>query len=330
MAAYPPNSALSLQWRALRHLPVSSALTALRIFMWFKHLKLYRLSPTWQCTAPLLEAALEKHPFHPGSRQELFSMGWVPPHDASGLVHAQDGQYLFCLRTEKKLLPATVINQVTQARLREIEAQQGYKPGRKQVRNLKEQVTDELLPKAFALFHDTRVWIDARHQWLGIDASAPAKCDEVVGMLAKVLEPFPVLPLHVTQSPASAMTDWLIGEAPPPGFSIDQETELRSVAEDRAAVRYVRQTLETAEMRHHVQAGKQCTRLALTWNDRVSFVLTENLDIKRITPLDILNENRAQAADAAEQFDADILLMTRELGQLRDALVRALGLPDTP
>jgi len=293
--------------------------------MWFKHLKLYRLSPQWQCTAALLQSALEKQPFHPAARQDMLSMGWVAPWEGGTLVHAQDGQFLICLRVEKKLLPATVINQVARARARDIEEQQGYKPGRRQLKDIKEQVAEELLPKAFALYHDTRLWIDARNHWLGIDAAAAAKCDEALGMLAKVLEPFPVLPLHVAQSPAAAMTDWLVSDEPPPNFSIDQDAELRATAENRAAVRYVRQTLDVEEVRRHVQAGKQCTRLALTFNDRVSFVLTEGLDIKRIAALDILNEGRIAAHDAAEQFDSDMVLMTRELGLLRDALVQALG-----
>ena len=78
-------------------------------------------------------------------------------------------------------------------------------------------------------------------------------------------------------------------------------------------------------MRRHIQAGKQCTRLAMTWNDKISFVLTDNLDVKRVAPLDILNEGRTAAADDAEQFDSDMMLMTRELALLLDSLVDALG-----
>ncbi|MFC3338861.1 recombination-associated protein RdgC [Paracandidimonas soli] len=293
--------------------------------MWFKNLKLYRLAPQWNCTAEVLQSALEKQPFHPGSQQETVTMGWVEPREGGGLVHAQDGQFLIALRVQKKLLPSTVINQVARARARDIEEQQGYKPGRKQMKEIKEQVTDELLPKAFALYHDTRVWLDARNRWLVIDAAASAKCDEVLGMLAKVLEPFPVLPLHVEQSPASAMTDWLASDEAPPNFTIDQDAELRSTSESRAAVRYVRQTLEAEEVRRHIQAGKQCTRLAMTWNDKISFVLTDNLDIKRVAPLDILNEGRTASADEAEQFDSDMMLMTRELALLLDAMVDTLG-----
>src|SRR5690606_20920943 len=212
--------------------------------MWFKNLRIFRLAPSWSCTADSLEAAIEKQAFKPGGSQEMQSLGWVPPCENSGLVHDLNGQFLLSLRAEKKLLPSTVINQVAKAKAQEIEEQQGFKPGRKQMKEIKEQVTDELLPKAFSIYRDTRVWLDTRNHWLVIDAAAAAKSDEVLGLLAKSLETFPVTPLHVEQSPAAAMTNWLISDEAPATFSIDQDTELRSTSDSGAAVRYVRQTVE--------------------------------------------------------------------------------------
>jgi len=293
--------------------------------MWFKNLRIYRLAPTWDITADALEAALERLSFKPGAASDMTAFGWVPPRPESGLVHALDGQYLLSLRVEKKLLPATVVNQFTRARAQEIEEQQGYRPGRKQMKEIKEQITDELLPKAFSIYRDTRVWVDTSGRWLVVDAAAAAKCDEVMGALAKVLDPFPVVPLYTELSPASAMTNWLVSDEPPSNFSIDQDTELRSTNESRAAVRYVRQSVELDDVRKHVEAGKQCTRLALTWADRVSFVLTDGLDLKRVAPLDVLQEGRVPASDEAEQFDSDFALMSGELSKLIGDLVEALG-----
>ncbi|HWK70063.1 MAG TPA: recombination-associated protein RdgC [Burkholderiaceae bacterium] len=294
--------------------------------MWFKNLRIFRLAPTWSCTVDTLEAALEKQAFQPSGSRDMQSLGWVAPREDSGLVYALDGQYLLSLRADKKLLPTTVINQFAKARAQDIEEQQGFKPGRKQMKEIKEQVTDELLPKAFSVYRDTRVWIDTRNHWLVIDAAAAAKSDEVLGMLAKAMDSFPISPLYVEESPAAAMTNWLISDEPPANFSIDQDTELRSTSESGAAVRYVRQSIEIDEVRKHVQAGKQCTRLALTWADRVSFVLTDGLDVKRVNPLDVLKEGQDSAAhNEAEQFDSDFTLMTGELSRLIAGLVEALG-----
>lgn len=294
--------------------------------MWFKNLRIFRLLPSWSCTAQSLEEALEKNAFRPGGSQDMQSLGWVPPREGGPLVHALDGQYLISLRAEKKLLPATVINQFTKIRAQEIEEQQGYKPGRKQMREIKEDITDELLPKAFSIYRDTNVWIDTRNHWLVIDAAAAAKGDEIMGMLAKALESFPIVPLYVELSPASAMTNWLVSDEPPAAFTIDQDTELRSTSESRAVVRYVRHSIDIDEVRKHVETGKQCTRLALTWADRVSFVLTDGLEVKRVAPLDVLKENQdASAQNEAEEFDSDFALMTGELAQLLGDLVQALG-----
>lgn len=294
--------------------------------MWFKNLKVFRLAPSWSISMDALEAALEKQAYRPGNNLDMQSLGWVPPFEGSGLVHNVQGQLFLSLRAEKKLLPTTVINQFTRARAQEIEEQQGFKPGRRQMKELKEQVTDELLPKAFSVYRDTRVWIDTQNHWLVIDAAASAKSDEVLGMLAKSIDPFPVLQLYVEQSPASSMTNWLIQDEPPAGFSVDQDTELRSTSESRAAVRYLHQSIDIDDVRKHVQAGKQCTRLAMTWADRVSFVLNDNLDIKRVAPLDVLKENQDMVArNEADQLDSDLALMTGELARLLDNLVEVLG-----
>src|SRR5690606_35247618 len=176
------------------------------------------------------------------------------------------------------------------------------------------------------VYRDTRVWIDTHNHWLVIDAAAAAKSDEVLGVLAKAMEALPISPLYVEQSPASAMTNWLISDEPPSGFTLDQDTELRSTSDSGAAVRYVRQRVEIDDVRKHVQAGKQCTRLAMTWDDRVSFVLTEGLDIKRVNPRDVLKEGQDSTAhNDAEQFDSDFTLMTGELSRLIAGLVEALG-----
>ncbi len=294
--------------------------------MWFRNLKIYRLSAPWSLFGDDLESALERHAFKPGSNLEMQSLGWFPPRENGGLAHVVSGQILLTLRAESKLLPTSVINQVAKARAQEIEDQQGYKPGRQQMKEIKERATDELLPRAFSVYRDTRVWIDPLNRWLVIDTAASSKADEVIGLLAKCVDPFPLENLYVTQSPASAMTTWLAEDEAPSNFTIDQDTELRSSGESRAAVRYLRHSIDADDARRHIQSGKQCTRLALTWADRVSFVLTEGLDIKHVAPLDVLKEgNDTIAANDDEKFDSDMALMTGELAKLLAELVHALG-----
>ncbi|WP_447988260.1 recombination-associated protein RdgC [Achromobacter spanius] len=294
--------------------------------MWFKNLKIYRFSAAWALFGDDQEAALARQAFQPGNNLEMQSIGWVPPRENGGLAHVVNGQILLSLRAEKKLLPATVINQVARFRAQEIEEQQGYKPGKKQMKEIKERVTDELLPRAFSIYRDTRVWIDPINSWLVIDTATSSKADEVIGILSKCVDPFPLENLYVAQSPAAAMTGWLAEDEAPANFTIDQDTELRSSGESGAAVRYVKHSIDAGDARRHIQSGKQCTRLAMTWAERISFVLTEGLDIKRLSPLDVLKEgNETVAANDDEKFDSDMVLMTGELAKLMAELVDALG-----
>ncbi|AUL49226.1 recombination associated protein [Bordetella trematum] len=294
--------------------------------MWFKNLKIYRLSAPWTLTGEQLEESLAKHAYRQGNNLEMQTLGWISPRENASLSHSINGQILLSLRAEKKLLPSTVVNQVARARAQEIEEQQGYKPGRKQMKEIKERVTDELMPRAFSIYRDTRVWIDTRNHWLVIDAAASAKADEVIGMLVKTVDPLPLENLYVAQSPAAAMTGWLAADEAPANFSIDQDTELRASGESRAAIRYVKHSIDADDVRRHIQSGKQCTRLAMTWADRVSFVLTEAMDVKRVTPLDVLKENPDNLAlNDDEKFDSDMALMTGELAKLMTELVEALG-----
>jgi recombination associated protein RdgC len=294
--------------------------------MWFKNLKIYRLSAAWPLFGDDLEAALARQAFKPGTNLEMQCLGWIPPREGGGLAHVVNGQILLTLRVEAKQLSARVINHTTKARARDIEKQQGYKPGRQQMKEIKERVTDELLPRAFSVYRDTRVWIDPHNRWLVIDAAASSKADEVIGVLAKCIEPFPLENLYVVQSPASAMTTWLAEDEAPANFSIDQDTELRSSGASRAAIRYVKHSIDAEDARRHIQSGKQCTRLAMTWADRISFVLTDSLDIKRLAPLDVLKEgNNTVTANDDEKFDSDMTLMTGELAKMMAEMVDALG-----
>ncbi|MGA7479604.1 MAG: recombination-associated protein RdgC, partial [Azonexus sp.] len=242
------------------------------------------------------------------------------------LVFALDRQWLLALSVEQRLLPSSVVNDEVRERAEAMETQQGYAPGRKQLKELRERVTEELMPRAFTRRRSTFVWIDPQNGWLCVDAGSPAKAEEVIEHLRHCLDDFPLTLLHTQLSPTSAMADWLAGGDAPAGFTIDRDCELKAAGEEKAAVRYVRHPLEGDEIKAHLAAGKLPTRLALSWDDRISFILTEKLEIKRLAFLDLLKEAAEKSAEHAdEQFDADFALMTGELSRFLPQLVEALG-----
>ncbi|KAF1042592.1 MAG: Recombination-associated protein RdgC [Herbaspirillum frisingense] len=277
-------------------------------------------------TAEQLSLHLASQSFAAPAALEMQRQGWVPPRENGPLVHAVNRQMLLKLSSEKKLLPSSVINQVTKARAAELEEQQGFPPGRKQTKELKEQVTDELLPRAFSVVRSTWVWIDPVNGWLLVDAGSPSKAEDVLKLLFKAVPKFPLETLRTTMSPVAAMTDWLASDEAPEGFTVDQDTELRSTAESKATVRYVRHSLEASDVGRHIEAGKQCTRLALTWADKISFTLTAALTLKKIALLDVLKEDADKIGkNDDERFDGNFLLFAGEVDKLLACLVEALG-----
>ena len=294
--------------------------------MWFKNLFVYRLPADCKINAATLQEKLALKTLQPCSGYDKQSRGWVGCHADERLVHMLNGQILLALGVEQKLLPASVVNQFAKERVADLEAQQGFKVGRKQVKEIKERLTEELLPRAFVNRRMTYIWIDQSNGWLVIDAASAAKAEEVLELLSKTLDDLPLKLLHTELSPVAAMTDWLASEQAPGGFSIDRELELRATGEGKATVRYANHALEGDEIRRHIASGKRATRLGMTWNDRVSFVLTEQLQIKRLAFLDVIKEESTALADHADEvFDAEFTLMTGELAKLLKDLLNALG-----
>ena len=292
--------------------------------MWFRNLQVYRLPKNWSSDVNALEQQLSSLILLPCSASDTQSIGWISPRDGGTLVHSVNRQWLLALGVEKKLLPASVVKQFANERAKTIEENEGRRVGRKEMRDLREAMTLELLPRAFVSRRTTFGWIDPVNGWLIIDAAAPAKAEEFLEHLRKSVEGLPARVLEVTQSPSAAMTGWVAGGEAPPGFTIDQDLELRSA--ENATVRYAKHTLEGDEIGKHIADGKVVTRLAMTWGDKISFLLNEKLQIKRLSFLDILKEQTdGQAENEDERFDLDFTLMSGEIASLLDELIEALG-----
>ncbi len=294
--------------------------------MWFRNLRVYRLQRELNLDLARLDELLAKRPLPRCGSFEMVSRGWVFPRQEGAFVHAVNRQWLLALGVEQKLLPATVIRQTTQERAAQIEAAESRKVGRKELRDISDRVTEELMPKAFTCRRTTWAWLDPLHGWLVVDAGSDARADEFMEVLLSTLDDIAPRPLQTQVSPVSAMTGWLAGGEPPVGFTLDSDLELRAASEAQAAIRYVHHDIGGPEVAAHIAAGKIATKLGMTWNDRVSFVLTDKLHLKRLAFLDILKEQAEKSAENAdEQFDTDFALMSGELAQLFNDLLVALG-----
>jgi recombination associated protein RdgC len=218
-----------------------------------------------------------------------------------------------------------VVRRELQARCAHIEATQGRQPGRREQRELKEAIEHELLPMAFPQTVHVQLWWDVQRQRLALDTTSAKRIDAVLSALLRAVPTLRVEPLSTAIEPSTAMANWLASNADewPACFAPGRETELRADGDKPAVVRFARHILDAEEMRRHLAQGKRPTRLALDWQGRVSFVLTQNLHLRRIAFADGIDE--AQDVPADERFDADAALATGELSALLSDLIEALG-----
>jgi recombination associated protein RdgC len=293
----------------------------------FKSAVIYRIGPDWAAPTPqALELVLQSNIYVPCGATEEVSSGWVPVRGEAHapLVESINGQLVLKLEVERKSVPAGAVRIALEARCTQIELQRGSKPGRKEVRELKDDIYLELLPRAFSKKSSHFVWVDVKNRTIVVGASSYKSADPVI---QQVIEAFaqaeailPIAPLSTATTPTSAMSVWLTAQEAPVNFSVDRDLELKSFDDSKASVRYSRHNLELAEIVQHITDGKVPVQLALTWKNRVSFVLSADLVLRKLELLDIATE----VAGDGDGFDGDVVLTTSELQSLIPDLVAAL------
>ena len=285
---------------------------------------IYRIAPQWQIGLEQVEAALSKVPFMECGATQERSWGWVPPRgDAHGpMAESIGGQWVLRFMVESKVLPGSVLARRVEEKAVRIEQETGRKPGKKEAKELKDEAKLDLLPMAFTKQGAMWVWIDTAARTLVLDTSSQGRADEVVTALVEALPGLSVSLLDTQTSPQAAMSHWLSTQEAPVGFTVDRECELKAADEEKAVVRYARHPLDIEEVQAHIAAGKLPTKLALSWDDRVSFLLTEGLQIKKLAFLDAVLDGKGKDDGG---FDTDVAIATGELTKLIPDLIEALG-----
>ena len=294
----------------------------------FKSAIVYRIESTWApISAAALAEALAQRPFVACGPTERHTSGWVSPRKEanSPLVEAIGGHYILKLLSQARILPSSAVKDELEERLDALEESTGRRPKGQAKRDLREQIEIDLLPRAFTKTGATLVWLDPHARLLYISAGSQNKADAISTELIECLGNLPLKLVQTITSPATAMSTWLREQFSPAAFSLDQECELRQPDEGKATVRYSRHNLETDEVVKHIEQGKLPTQLAMTFNRRISFILTDTMQIRKIKVLDVVIEDSASATGGKDDsFDADVAIMTGELSKLFPALLEAL------
>jgi recombination associated protein RdgC len=282
-----------------------------------------------------LEEALQASCFIPCGATQPESSGWVPPRGNKGTLLAESigPQVILKLCTERRPLPASAVKAAVEERIEQYKRETGHeRVGAKIKKEFKEEVILDLLPRAFTKRSSTTLWIDAVNKFLVVDAGSLTGADKVVSQLVEALSGIPgsgpglmARPVQTSLSAASAMAHWLASRDAPIGFTVDRDCELKMPDDQKSTVRYSRHTLEIDEVAEHIAAGKVPTQLAMTWNDRVSFVLTDMAQVRKLKLLDVVLDGMQEKGKDDDGFDTDAAIVTGELSALIPDLLEALG-----
>jgi len=303
--------------------------------MFFKNLKLFRLTQEIPLEVEALEAALASKPARPCASQELSTYGFIAPFgkgDDAPLVHASGEFLLIATRREERILPGSVVTEALREKVDEIEAEQLRKVYKKERDQLKDDIIQAFLPRAFVRHAMMFAAIAPRLGLIVVNTSSASRAEDLLSTLREVLGSLPVRPVTVKIAPAATMTDWVKSQKAAESFYALDECELRDTVEDGGIVRCKRQDLTGEEIQLHLSTGKVVTRLAVAWQDKLSFVLDDKLGINRLKFEDLLTEQAEQDSgdDARGQFDASFNLMMLTLKELLPALLEALGGEELP
>ncbi len=293
--------------------------------MWFRNLCVYQLAHAFPFDAEQLEARLAAGVFHPTGGHDPESRGWVAPLIGVGeqLVHTVGPRMMICLQTETRVLPPAVIRENVDALASEREDAMGRPLGRREKARLKEEVTLDLLPRAFTRTKRCYAYIDVEAGWLVVDAATWREAELLTDDLRAMLGSLPIRPLQTDHAPQQVMTEWLAHNRFPSDIEPGEEAVFEDPRSEGAEVRCKRQDLRSNEMRGHIQAGKRVRRLALTWDNRLQCIVDSDLSIKRLRFSDGVQSDAddREAESVQERFDADFVIMTSELARFLPRLM---------
>lgn len=297
--------------------------------MWLRNLCVFLGSEKFPWTAAELDQALEAALCPECGSQTVSVGGFVPPVKGEhAMVHVVDGLAICVYQETSRVLPGPVLTEEVEERIERIQAGEGRTVGRREKADIRDQVHFELLPRAFTRSKRTTCLIDLRASRVWVDASSEGRAETVITALREALGSLPVTLPEPRMSPADELSRWVAdNSALPEGFECGDRCVLESTDDVKSSVRVNAMDLQQEEIQAHLAAGMQITKLNIAVDDAIEFDLDEQLHLKRIRPLDVIQDDldSLDGEDAVAELTARVALQGEALRGIIDRLYEHFG-----
>ena len=300
--------------------------------MWFKNLYLLRLAEGFEVYPSEIESALQNKQKAALGAEQFENSGFVSPFggDVSVMCHAVAGYSLFTLAHEKKDIPASAVREELDKMVKAVETRESRKVSSREKKDFRDEVEFNLLPRAFSKTTKTDGYFTP-DGWLVINTSSANVAERVTKNLRECFTAhqmtLPVTPAATESSPSITMTEWVKSGFPPAPFALGESVELTSQDDDKSTAKFARHELSSDEVQANIEAGKLVYRLALVWDEKISFTLSDELVISKLKFLDVLQDSMKDESpeSAAEKLDIEFALMTGEVSKMLKDLMTGFG-----
>lgn len=295
----------------------------------FRTIRLYRCASPWPETEEALSQSLAEQSFVPCGAYSEKSGGWEPPAPETGIFCRRlAGADLLQLRTQTRVLPAAAVKEALEARVAEYRERMAQEPPRSELRKLKEQTRDELVPKSLLKSDRTRGFYLHEEQILGIETATPATAEWFIDHLRQALGRLHCSPLAFEKSPVELLTKVFMGR-PVARFELGRECRMQSQLDSRSIVTWRDLDLDDDSIRHHLTEGMQLTHLGMNYDHILSLVLSNDCVISKFRFLEgeaaDTTDDANNDEDPLARLDADFVLLTGTLKRILQDLTKALG-----
>lgn len=300
--------------------------------MFFKNLQVYRFTEKPDITAEKMSIAMESFPFRSCRAHDTFMKGFTPVIGENLLcqnINSEGEDLLFCIKSEEKVIPVSSINEALAKKVAEIEEHKQRKLDRKERNEIRDEIIFEMQTRALTKINKTHAYISG--DWLIVDSGSPKKSADVLILLWKALGSLPVVPISAKLDDIKPHLSSWVREGFPDGVNqlyLEDQAELRlPIGKGGAIIRFKNQDLSNPEVQEHLLNGHIVHKLGLNWRDRISFVIDDKIQLKRLWFSDIVIDQvqKLEPEDDIELFAADFAIMAANVSLLLDDLVSAVG-----